>query len=63
MKRVTRQNMLRYIDMIKEYEKNEDEELRKKIVKFINKVINKDRHYYGKLHSYNFTKEQLKYCM
>lgn len=63
MKRVTRQNMLRYIDMIKEYEKNEAEELRKKIVKFINKGINKDRHYYAKFHSYNFTNEQLKYCM
>lgn len=63
MKRVTRNNIIRYIDMKKEYEKTQDSLLLQRINKFTVEVINKDKHYYHKLYNYNLSKEQLKYCM
>lgn len=63
MKRVTRNNLLKLIDMMKDYEeqKEKDKQLLQRINDFIDNVINKDRRYYSKLTKYNFTNEQLKY--
>ena len=59
MKSVTKQNMLKYLEMRKEYKKTRNPELLKEINNFIDNVINKDKHYYSKLKSYNFTREQI----
>ena len=63
MKRVTRNNLLKLIDMMRDYEeqKEKDKQLLRQINDFIDNVINKDRRYYNKLTKYNFTNEQLKY--
>ena len=65
MKRVTKNNLLKLIDMIKDYEeqKKKDKQLLQQINDFIDNVINKDRRYYSKLSKYNFTNEQLKYLL
>ena len=65
MKRVTRNNLLKLIDMMKDYEEQEekDKQLLQRINEFINNGINKDRKYYSKLNKYNFTNEQLKYLL
>ena len=63
MKRVTKKNMLKYLNMRKEYKKTHDKELLKEINKFIEEVINKDKHYYSKVKSYNFSEEQIKECI
>lgn len=63
MKRVTRNNLLKFVEMRKEYEKNNDIVLLDIIYDFIENVINKDRRYYSKLSSYNFDSETLKYLM
>jgi len=63
MKRITKNNILRYIDMKKEYEKTQDSLLLQEINNFTNDVINKDKHYYHKLYSYNLSEEQLHYCL
>jgi len=65
MKRVTRKNLLKLIDMMKKYEeqKEKDKQLLRQINEFIDNVINKDKSYYSKLSKYNFTNEQLKYLL
>ena len=65
MKRVTRNNLLKLIDMMKDYEEQEekDKQLLQRINDFIDNVINKDKRYYNKLNKYNFTNEQLKYLI
>lgn len=63
MKRVTKNNMLKYIDIKKEYENTKNINLLKEINDFTDNVINKDKHYYKKISSYNFSAEQLKYCI
>ncbi len=63
MKRLTKNNILRYIAMKQEYEKTQDALLIEKINKFTDEVINRDKHYYHKLYNYNLSEEQLKYCM
>ena len=63
MKRVTKNNMLRYLKMREEYEKTGDKNLLKLINIYIEEVINKDKHYYKKLSSYNFTEDILKKCL
>ena len=63
MKKVTKQNMLRYLDMREEYKQTHDRELLKEINKFIDEVINKDKNYYSKLKSYNFSSDQIKKCI
>lgn len=63
MKRVTRNNLLKFVEMRKEYEKSNDIALLDIIYDFIENVINKDRHYYSKLSAYNFDNETLKYLM
>lgn len=63
MKKVTRNNLIRLVEMKKEYLKNNDQELLKEINFYIDEVINKDNHYYRKLSSYNFSSEMLNYLM
>ncbi len=63
MKKVTKQNMIKYLEMRKDYKQTHDKDLLKKINKFIEEVINKDKHYYRKLKSYNFTREQIRECI
>ena len=63
MKRVTRNNLLKFVEMRKEYEKSNDIKLLDIIYDFIENVINKDRRYYSKLSTYNFDSETLKYLM
>ena len=65
MKRVTRNNLLKLIDMMKDHEEQEekDKQLLQRINDFIDNVINKDKRYYSKLSKYNFTNEQLKYLL
>jgi len=63
MKRVTKNNLLRLVKMMKEYQKTENEYLKIIINDFINNVINTDKHYYKKLKSYNFKNETLQYLI
>ena len=65
MKRVTRNNLLKLIDMMEDYEeqKEKDKQLLQQINEFIDNGINKDKKYYSKLNKYNFTSEQLKYLL
>ena len=63
MKRVTRNNLLILLEWIKEYEKNESEQLKNNINNFIDNVINNDQRYYNKLLEYNFNNDQLKYLI
>lgn len=63
MKRVTRNNLIKFVELRKEYEKSNDIKLLDIIYDFIENVINKDRRYYSKLSSYNFDSETLKYLM
>lgn len=63
MKRVTRNNLLKFVELRKEYEKSNDIKLLDIIYDFIENVINKDKRYYSKLSTYNFDSETLKYLM
>lgn len=63
MEKVTKQNMLRYLEMREEYKQTHNKELLKEINKFIEDVINKDKHYYSKLKNYNFSRDQLRKCI
>lgn len=63
MKRVTRNNLLKLVDMMKQYQETENEKFKITINDFINNVINKDKRYYSKLKNYNFDNEILKFLM
>ena len=65
MKRVTRKNLLKLIEMMKEFEeqKEKDKQLLQQINEFVENVINKDKKYFSKLSNYNFTNEQLEYLL
>ena len=63
MQRVTKNNLLILISWIKEYNDQENDQLKKDINNFIDNVINKDKRYYNKLLSYNFNNDQLKYLI
>lgn len=65
MKRVTRNNLLLFIEWKKEYINGEkkDTTLLTKINNYIVNVINKDDKYYRKLHDFGFTNNELKYLM
>ena len=65
MKRVTRNNLLKLIAMMEDYEEQDekDKQLLQRINNFIDHGINKDKKYYSKLSKYNFTSEQLKYLL
>ena len=63
MKRVTKNNLFKLVDMMKECQKTKNEDLKNIINDFIENVINKDKHYFKKLKSYNFKNEILEYLM
>lgn len=63
MKRVTKNNLLKLVDMMKEYQETKNQKLKNIINDFIENVINKDKKYYSKLKSYYFNNEILKYLM
>ena len=63
MKRVTKNNLLKLVDMMKEYQETKNADLKNIINDFIENVINKDKHYFKKLKSYNFKNEILEYLM
>lgn len=63
MKRVTKNNLIKLVEMKKSYLETKDQELLKEINTYIEEVINKDAHYYGKLSSYNLPSEMLDYLM
>ena len=63
MKRVTKNNLIRLVELKKQYENNKDSEILKEINDFIDNVTNKDKSYYSKLSSYDFDNETLKYLM
>jgi len=63
MKRVTRNNLLKLVEMKKQYFETEDSELQLEINDFIDNVINKDKHYFSKLYSYDFDDDILEYLM
>lgn len=65
MKQVTKNNLLKLIDLKKDYIEGEekDKELLQIINNFISNVINKDRKYFNKLRSYDFNSDQLKHLM
>ena len=63
MKRVTENNMRKFITLKKKYEVVKDKNILKQINDFIENVINKDKRYFSKLSKYGFTKEELKYCI
>ena len=63
MKEVTKNNLVKLVEMMKKYEENQSPELLKEINDFIDNVINKDDRYYGKLSSYKFESEMLDYLM
>lgn len=65
MKRVTKNNLLKLIEMKKTYleNKEKDPDLLLQINNFIDNAINKDKRYFSKLNKYNFTSEQLKYLL
>lgn len=63
MKRVTKNNILKMIQMKKDYEKTGNKDLLKEINFFIEQGINRDQKYFSKLRSYDLTREQLAYCI
>lgn len=63
MKQVTKNNLLKLVDMMKEYQETKNADLKNIINDFIENVINKDKHYFKKLKSYNFKNEILEYLM
>ena len=63
MKRVTKNNLIKLVDKMKQYEEKKDTNLISEINDFINNVINKDSSYYKKLSSYDFDNETLKYLI
>ena len=63
MKRVTKNNLIKLVNLMKEYEKTKDNNIKEVINNYIDNVINKDSRYYAKLGSYGFDNEILKYLM
>lgn len=63
MKTVTKNNLIKLVEMKKEYLKTKDQELLKEINAYIDNVINKDDHYFRKLASYNFSSDMLDYLL
>lgn len=65
MKRVTKNNLLKFVEMVKTYQEQEEKDtnLLEQINQFIDEVINKDKHYFKKLYSYNFTEEELQFLL
>lgn len=63
MKKVTENNLRKFIEMKKRYLKTKDKNLLQEINDFTENVINQDKKYYSKLSSYNFSSEELEFLM
>ena len=63
MKSVTKNNMIKYIEMKKRYMQTLNKELLNQINDFTENVINTDKSYYSKLTSYKFSSKDLNYCL
>ncbi len=63
MKKITKNNLLKYIELKKEYLETKNESLLMIINQFTDEVINRDKRYYLKLSKYNFSREELKFLM
>lgn len=65
MKRITKNNLLKLVDMKKQYIEGgkQNKELLKEINNYIDNVINKDESYYSKLKSYNLKSDDLKWLI
>lgn len=63
MKRVTKNNILKYIQFKKEYEIKKDSKVLEEINRFTNEVINKDKKYFSKIYSYSLDKKDLIYVI
>ena len=65
MKRVTKNNLLKLVDMKKQYIEGgqQNKELLEEINIFIDNVINKDKSYYKKLLSYNLDNDVLNWLI
>jgi hypothetical protein len=63
MKKVTKNNLIKLVEMKKRYIEKPNPELLKEINSFIENGINKDKRYYSKLSSYGFDSETIKYLM
>lgn len=63
MKRVTKNNLIKLVEMKKRYNEKPNPELLREINEFIENGINKDERYYSKLSSYNFDNETLNYLL
>lgn len=63
MKRVTKNNLLKLVELKKQYEKTRSTKTLQQINNYIENVINKDKKYFTKLSSYNFDSETLKYLL
>lgn len=63
MKKVTKDNLLKLVELKTQYIQTKDEEILKVINDYITNVINKDKQYYSKLKGYNFSDDILKYLL
>mgnify|MGYP001143803717 CR=1 FL=1 len=63
MKKVTKNNILKYIQLKKKYEIEKDSQLLEEINRFTNEVINKDKKYFSKIYSYNLDTEDVRYAI
>lgn len=63
MKTVTKKNLLKLVEMKKEYEKTKNKKILNEINFYIENVINKDKKYYIKLTKYNFCNDILQYLL
>ena len=59
MKRVTKNNIIKLINMQQKYLETKDKRLLTEINDFIENVMNKDKRLFHKLTSYDLSKEQL----
>lgn len=63
MKKITKNNLIKFIQMKKDYLQNHDANLLKQINDFIDNVINKDKSYFGKISKMSFKSEDIKYLI
>ena len=63
MKKITKDNLLKLVELKIKYIQTKDEKILEVINEYISNVINKDKHYYSKLKSYNFSDDILKYLL
>lgn len=63
MKKLTKNNLLKLVELKKEYEKTKDSDILKTINSFITNVINRSDRYYSFLSSCDFDNNTLRYLI